>query len=86
MLATYPVVFTTLVVILQPRCGGPFTAAVLVTGLKGLVGFGFSLVVLHVAASNLSATAALLIALFVAVAWNGVLMLYRLGSGRSALR
>lgn len=80
VLATYPVVFTTLVVILQPRCGGPFTASVLVTGLKGLVGFGFSLVVLHLAASYLSATAALLIALFVAVGWNGVLLLYRRGS------
>ena len=30
VLATYPVIFTCLVVILQPRCGGPFTASVLV--------------------------------------------------------
>jgi hypothetical protein len=75
VLATYPVVFTCLVLILQPRCGGPFTASVLVNGLKGLLGFGLALAVLHVAAARMSATAALLIALAVAVGWNAMLTL-----------
>lgn len=73
VLATYPVVFTCLVVILQPRCGGPFTASVLVNGLKGLLGFGLALATLHLAAARLSVTAALLLALAVAVAWNAML-------------
>jgi hypothetical protein len=73
VLATYPVVFTCLVVILQPRCGGPFAASVLVNGLKGLLGFGLALAVLHIAAARMSAAAALLIALAVAVGWNAML-------------
>lgn len=76
VLATYPVVFTCLVVILQPRCGGPFTASVLVSGLKGLIGFGVALAVLHLAAARMSATPALLVALAVALGWNYAL--YRL--------
>ncbi len=75
VLATYPVVFTCLVVILQPRCGGRFTASVLVNGLKGLLGFGLALAVLHVAAARMSAAAALLLALAVAVGWNAALTL-----------
>lgn len=77
LLATYPVVFTCLVVILQPRCGGKFTASVLVNGLKGLVGFGMALAVLHLAAARMSAAAALLIALAIAVGWNVALTLLR---------
>jgi hypothetical protein len=77
VLATYPVVFTCLVVILQPRCGGPFTASVLVNGLKGLVGFGIALGVLHLAAARTSAALALLLALGVAVGWNFGLYLMR---------
>ncbi len=74
VLATYPVVFTSLVLILQPRCGGKFTASVLVNGLKGLLGFGLALAVLHLAAARLSATAALLLALAVSLGWNLALL------------
>ncbi len=77
VLATYPVVFTSLVLILQPRCGGPFTASMLVNALKGLIGFGVALAVLHLAAARLSSAAALLIALGVAVGWNLMLFLLR---------
>lgn len=78
VLATYPVVFTCLVVILQPRCGGPFAASVLVTGLKGLAGFGAALAVLHLAAARFNSAAALLLALAVALGWNYALHLLRL--------
>jgi hypothetical protein len=77
VLATYPVVFTSLIVILQPRGGGAFAAAVLVNGLKGLLGFGTALGVLHVAALHMSAAPALLLALAVAVGWNATLTLLR---------
>jgi hypothetical protein len=73
VVATYPVVFTSLILILQPRCGGPFTAAMLVNGLKGLLGFGVALVVLHLAAARMSAAPALLLALAVSLGWNGAL-------------
>lgn len=75
VLATYPVVFTCLVLILQPRCGGRFTASVLVNGLKGLLGFGLALAVLHLAAARMSAAPALLIALAVALGWNATLLM-----------
>jgi len=78
VLATYPVVFTSLILILQPRCGGRFTAAMLVNGLKGLLGFGVALVVLHLAAARMSAAPALLLALAVSLGWNGVLYGLRL--------
>ena len=78
VLATYPVVFTSLILILQPRCGGPFTAAMLVNGLKGLLGFGVALIVLHLAAAHTSAAPALLLALAVSLGWNGVLYGLRL--------
>jgi hypothetical protein len=77
LLATYPVVFTSLIVILQPRGGGAFVSAVLVTGLKGMLGFGTALAVLHVAALRTSAAIALVLALIVAVGWNVSLALLR---------
>jgi len=77
VLATYPVVFTSLVLILQPRWGGPFVASLLVSALKGLVGFGIALGVLHLAAARMGSGWALVIALAVAVGWNGALLLAR---------
>ena len=77
VLATYPVVFTSLVLILQPRWGGPFVASLLVNSLKGLVGFGMALAVLHLAAARISAGWALGIALLVAVGWNCALLFAR---------
>jgi hypothetical protein len=77
LLATYPVVFTSLIVILQPRGGGAFASAVLVHGLKGLLGFGTALAVLHLAALRIGAVGALILALAVAVGWNATLALLR---------
>ncbi|MDX1375869.1 MAG: hypothetical protein R3357_09925 [Burkholderiales bacterium] len=87
VLATYPVVFTSLILILQPRCGGPFTAAMLVNGLKGLLGFGVALLVLHLAAARMPAAPALLLALGVSLGWNGALYALRgLRTARPAAR
>ena len=77
VLATYPVVFTSLVLILQPRWGGPFTASLLVNSLKGLIGFGTALAVLHLAAGRLGSGWALLLGLAVAVGWNCSLLAWR---------
>ena len=77
VLATYPVVFTSLVLILQPRWGGPFVASLLVNSLKGLVGFGMALAVLHLAAARISSGWALGIGLLVAVTWNCALLFAR---------
>jgi len=69
-IALFPVVFTSLILILQPRIGGPATAAVLANGQWGLIGFGAAIVVLHLAAEPLGRAAALGLALATCVAWN----------------
>jgi hypothetical protein len=84
VLATYPVVFTSLILILQPRGGGAFASAVLVTGLKGLLGFGTALAVLHLAALRTNSAIALVLALSVAVGWNVSLALLRRRHARRA--
>ena len=85
-LATYPVVFTSLVLILQPRCGGPFTASLLVNSLKGLIGFGAALAVLSLASARWGSTAGLLLGLAVAVTWNLALFCLRNQWGQGRLK
>ena len=84
LLAAYPVVFTSLILILQPRGGGAFASSVLVIGLKGLLGFGTALAVVHIAALHLGAAPALVLGLIVAVGWNVALTLLRRGQARRA--
>jgi hypothetical protein len=73
--AVYPIVFTSLIVILHPRIGGPATAATLVNGLRGLVGFAGALSTLHLMATPFGSAIGLGAALAVSVGWNTVLLL-----------
>ncbi len=77
-----PVVFTSLILILQPRQGGTATAAVLAHGLWGMVGYGPALALLHLSAVPLGSAAALVLALATCVGWNGLLVGLR-GRARS---
>jgi hypothetical protein len=77
ILALYPIVFTSLMLILHPRIGGPATAAVIANGLWGLVGFGVAIFALQVTAVPLGSVMALSIGLAVAVGWNISLWLLR---------
>ncbi len=52
VIALYPIVFTSMMVILHPRIGGPPTAAVLANSAWGLLGFGMAIAVLHVAVTQ----------------------------------
>ena len=70
ILATAPVVMTSMALILHPRVGGAVSAAVIANGLTGLVGFGTSLVVLHVAAVPLGKAAAFVLWLLASMGWN----------------
>jgi hypothetical protein len=75
-LAAFPIVFTSMMLILHQRYGGPACAAVMANGITGLVGFGIAAYVLHVSVQSLGAPAALTLALCITVAWNiGVLAL-----------
>jgi len=75
-IALFPVVFSSIILILMPRIGGRATAAVLANGQWGMIGFGIAVVVLHVAALPLGRAAALSLALLTGVAWNLALWLY----------
>jgi hypothetical protein len=70
VLATAPIVMTSMALILQPRVGGAVAAAVIANSLTGLLGFGASLVVLHIAAVPLGNTAALTLWLLTSMGWN----------------
>ena len=70
MLALFPIVFTSMMLILHPRIGGRATAAVVAHGGWGLVGFGIGIAVLHVAALRFGSAIALSLALATCVSWN----------------
>src|SRR5882757_4962307 len=70
IIALFPIVFTSLMLILQPRIGGPPTAAVVANSAWGLMGFGLGIAVLHVAVLQFGAAIGLSLALATCVSWN----------------
>ncbi|WP_398482459.1 hypothetical protein [Tardiphaga sp.] len=70
MLALYPIVFTSLMLILHPRIGGKPTAAVIANGGWGLMGFGIAVALMQVTAVRFGSVIALSGALATCVAWN----------------
>jgi hypothetical protein len=69
-IALFPIVFSSIMLILHPRIGGPATAAVVANAGWGLLGFGVALAVLHLSASQFGSAIALSLALITAVSWN----------------
>jgi hypothetical protein len=78
MAAVVPLVFTSLGLILQPRVGGPATAAVMVNGLPFMMGFCLALASVHLAAIPLGVWIALGLGLAICVGWNVALLAVRL--------
>jgi hypothetical protein len=70
MLALFPLVFSSMMLILHPRIGGPPTAAVIAHSGLGMIGFGTAIAVLHVAALRFGSVVALSLALLTCVSWN----------------
>jgi hypothetical protein len=70
MIALFPVVFTSMMLILHPRIGGPPTAAVIANSGWGLMGLGIAIAVLHVAALRFGSVVGLSLALMTCVSWN----------------
>jgi hypothetical protein len=87
LLAIYPIVMTSLMLIFHPRAGGPATAALISNTMWGLVGFSACLFTLHLAAVPLGTWAAMALALGVSIAWNlGLFVLRRARLARIAQR
>ena len=70
IIALFPIVFTSLMLILHPRIGGPPTAAVIANSAGGLMGLGIAIAALHVAALQFGSTVGLGLALAICVGWN----------------
>jgi hypothetical protein len=79
-IALVPIVLTSMMLILHPRIGGPATAALIANGGWGLMGFGLSFAVLHLAAPRLGSAIALTLTLATCLGWN--LALWWLGRAR----
>jgi hypothetical protein len=70
ILALFPIVLVSLILIFQPRIGGPATATITANGIPGLAGYGVALVVLHLVAMPAGTATALALALGVSIGWN----------------
>lgn len=70
ILALFPAVFSSMILILHPRIGGSATAAVIANSAWGLMGFGLGIAVLHVGALYFGSAAGLSLALATCVSWN----------------
>ena len=75
ILAVFPIVLMSLMLILHPRIGGQATAAVIANSMWGLIGFGLCILALHLAVLPLGAPAALVVALLVSIAGNTTIFL-----------
>lgn len=73
-LAALPVVLSSMIVMLQPRIGGPATAAVIANGALALIGFGLALAAVHLTAIPLGSAWSLGLGLAICVGWNLALM------------
>lgn len=75
VLAAVPLALSSLIAILQPRIGGPQTAALISNTLVGLLGFGFALAAAVAAVPLVGRFWALGVGLGFCLAWNGALVL-----------
>ncbi len=73
-LAVFPIVLTSIMIILHRRVGGPATAAVMANAVIGLGGFAVAVVALNLGADRFGSPAALTLALAVSLGCN--LLLY----------
>ena len=81
ILALFPAVFSSMILVLHPRIGGPATAAVMANSAWGLMGFGLAIAVLHVGALYLGSAAGLSLGLATCVCWN--LTLWQIGRSKA---
>jgi hypothetical protein len=77
VIAMFPVVSMSIMLILHHRVGGPATAALLANAIFGLAGFGVALLTLHLTAVPFGSGVALLVALGVSVCWNAAIFATR---------
>ena len=70
IIALFPVVFTSMMLILHPRIGGPPTAAVIANSAGGLMGLGIAIAMINVASLRFGSAIGFSVALAICVSWN----------------
>jgi hypothetical protein len=70
ILAVFPIILISVILILHRRVGGKPTAAIMANAVTGLVGFAFACIVLHFAAPAFGSAIALSLALATSVSWS----------------
>ena len=70
IMAVFPVILLSIMLILHRRVGGKPTAAVMANAVIGLVGFAFACMVLHVTAEPLGSAIGLLLAVSTSIGWG----------------
>jgi hypothetical protein len=70
IIALFPIVFTSLMLVLHPRIGGRPTAAVVANGAWGLMGFGLAIAVMHGAVLKFGSALGLSLALATCICWS----------------
>lgn len=77
IIAIFPIILMSVILILHPRVGGKPTAAVMANAVLGLVGFAFACITLHLTAVPLGSAIGLSLALCASVAWSLLVLLAR---------
>jgi hypothetical protein len=70
IIALFPIVFTSMMLILHPRIGGPPTAAVIANSAGGLMGLGIAIAMINVVSLQFGSAIGLSVALAICVSWN----------------
>ncbi len=77
ILAVFPIVMTSLLLIMHPRIGGPASAAIIANTMWGLVGFATSVLALNLVIVPFGAPLGLTVALIVAMVANYTIFWFR---------
>ncbi len=77
ILAVFPIILISIILILHSRVGGKPTAAVMANAVLGLVGFAFACITLHVTAVPFGSAMGLALALGASVGWSLLVLLAR---------
>ena len=75
LLAVFPVVLTSIALVMHPRMGGKAAAAVLANAPIGLIGFAFACAMLHFTAEPFGNAIGLALALATSLGWSVLMML-----------
>lgn len=69
-ISLFPMVFTSIMLILHPRIGGPPTAALLANSAGGMMGLGLAVAALNILALQVGSVIGLSLALSICLCWN----------------